>query len=98
MLTKILRLLGFRRRSPAIVVGRPIKRWGLLWHSRNRLDGERAHLIMENCQPALFRTRAAAREFAKQRYGYIANRPDLQAEPHGWRLPQPVRVEIGVTN
>ena len=24
-------------------------------------------------------------------------RPDLRAEPHGWRVPRPVRVSVAVT-
>lgn len=43
-----------------------------------------------------FATRQAARAFIRDRYGYIATRPDLRAEPHGWRLPIPVRIKITV--
>lgn len=92
-MTWLRRLLGLHRRaSPK---PRPIKRWGLVWRSRNRLDGERTHIIiMDDLQPALFKTRAAARRYAKQRFGYIAERPDLQAEPHGWRMPRAVRITV----
>jgi len=44
--------------------------------------------------PALFRTRRECRDYIKEKYGYIKNREDLREEPHGWRLPRPVKVEI----
>lgn len=72
----------------------PVQRWALQWHSKNRLDGERKHLIFEDGIPALFKTREAARMFASKKYGYIKARPDLRAEPHGWRFPQPVKVTV----
>ena len=78
-------------------MSKPVHRWALEWRSVNALDGERRHLISENCIPALFTTRAAARAFAQKRYGYIKHRPDLQQEPHGWRFPQPVRVTVQVS-
>lgn len=68
--------------------------WGALWRSNNRLDGKREHLIYENLKPVLFRTRRECREFIKQKYGYIAERLDLQDEPHGWKMPIPVKVKI----
>lgn len=43
-----------------------------------------------------FRTRRAAAAFIKDRYGYIAERADLRREPHGWKMPVPVRVRITV--
>lgn len=69
--------------------------WGAMWRSNSNLDGGlRTHLINENCLPVLFRTRREARAFIEQRYGYITKRPDLRAQPHGWRLPIPVRVAV----
>ena len=68
--------------------------WAAEWHSNNELDGECRHIIYENCLPALFRKRKECRAFIKDKYGYIADRPDLRAEPHGWRIPQAVKVEI----
>jgi len=68
--------------------------WAAEWHSKNLLDGERRHIIYNNCLPALFRTRRECREFIKDKYGYIAERPDLRDEPHGWLLPQAVKVII----
>ena len=75
-------------------MSKPVQRWALEWRSVNALDGERRHLIFENGIPALFTSRAAARAYAQNRYGYIIRRPDLRKEPHGWRMPRPVRVTV----
>lgn len=49
-------------------------------------------------QPTItFRTKREAKAFIKDRFGYIAERSDLRREPHGWKMPQPVRVRISVT-
>jgi hypothetical protein len=76
------------------VTAQTITRWGLLWHSRNALDGDRKHFIFENTLPVLFDSRAKARAFASKEYGYIRTRPDLRAEPHGWRMPRALRVKV----
>ena len=68
--------------------------WAGEWHSNNLLDGERRHLLYENGLPVLFGTRKACREFIKANYGYVAEREDLRTEPHGWRMPQAVKVKI----
>ena len=68
--------------------------WGAEWYSKCLLDGESRDIIYENLLPALFRTRRQCRDFIKDRYGFIAGRPDLQREPHGWRMPQAVKVII----
>lgn len=72
--------------------------WGVMWRSRNLLDGITLRLMCgpETCAPALFRTRRAAQEWIDREYGYIRTRPDLRAEPHGWRMPIPVRVTVTV--
>jgi hypothetical protein len=44
--------------------------------------------------PVLFSSRALAREWIEDHYGYIKQRRDLRAEPHRWRMPQPVRVTV----
>lgn len=73
--------------------------WAAEWHSKNLLDGEKRHIINNgNCLPALFRTRQKCRDFIKDKYGYIADRPDLQKEPHGWRIPQAVKVKVVKAN
>ena len=71
-------------------------RWVLIWHSANLVDGCTERIISNNHGPLLFRTRKEARELAKLRYGYIHTRPDLRAEPHGWRLPVAVKATITI--
>ena len=70
-------------------------RWGLLWHAKNRLSGCREHLMFENCELLMFTRRSDARAFAHQKYGYIKTRHDLRVEPHGWRMPRPIKI-LGV--
>jgi hypothetical protein len=82
--------------------------WAVKWRSGNRLRGEHAHLLgryharsplpreFEGCPWVLFRTRREARDFIRERFAYIAERPDLQCEPHGWRMPIPVKVTVAV--
>ena len=72
--------------------------WAGEWHSNSLLDGERRHILYENRFPALFHTRRACREYINDKYGYIKTRPDLRTEPHGWRMPQPVKVEVVKVN
>jgi hypothetical protein len=70
--------------------------WVAQWRSNNYLDGIDKHIIYDNYLPTLFRTRKGCREFIEAHYGYIADRPDLQEEPHGWQMPVPVKVKIDV--
>ena len=77
---------------------RPAKAWALEWRSVSRLDGDSRHLIHDKDTnlPLLFKTRAQARQHAEASYGYIRARPDLQQEPHGWRMPRAVTVAITI--
>ena len=89
------RALPSRPRPPAV----ELQAWGIEWHSRNRLDGDRRYLIWDRAAGDtgffhLFRTRASCRAYIEEKYGYIRTRPDLQREPHGWRMPQAVKVQI----
>lgn len=68
------------------------ERWGLEWFSETKLDGTTHHLIFENCRPVFFDSRHEARKYANEKYGYIKSRKDLRVEPHGWRMPKPVRI------
>lgn len=68
--------------------------WGALWRSRSSLDGPCSHIINVACLPVLFRTRQEAKDFIDKNYGYIKIRRDLREEPHGWRIPVPVRVTV----
>lgn len=69
-------------------------RWAVRWRSVSRLDGVTEHWCWDYCKPALFMTRREARAYIKQEYGYIAERPDLRGEPHGWRMPRAVKVRV----
>ena len=68
--------------------------WGMEWYSHNRRDGVTRHLIWRDGLPLLFTTRAECREAIDRMWGYIRGRPDLRAEPHGWRVPRAVRVTV----
>ena len=72
--------------------------WAGQWYSHNRLDEVRKHILHDNCLPTLFRTRRECREYIKGKYGYIKDRKDLREEPHGWRLPRAVKVELVFTS
>lgn len=80
---------------------KPISRtsWAILCRSRNKLDGERTWFEGDASSPAgirLFPSRELAREHVIVAWGYLDGRPDLKAEPHGWKMPRPVKVEISV--
>jgi hypothetical protein len=74
------------------------KLWAPKWSSYNRLDGRQQHLIIFDWQAQeqhlLFRTRRECRAWIAQNFGYIKQRKDLRSEPHGWRMPKAVQVEI----
>ena len=71
------------------------KMWAVKWRIRNRIDGDNSHLIRDPIGIVkLFKTRLEARAYAQLKYGYIKLRPDLQREPHGWRFPTAVTVEV----
>ena len=75
---------------------RSIKRWGIEWYSKNRLDGESRYIMWEHGKPLLFDTRDEARCYNNKKYGYIRTRRDLKEEPHGWRMPKVVRVIVDI--
>ena len=73
--------------------------WAVLRGSDNSLDGTRQWLDgtpAHPCRTRLFETRAEARAYIASDLAYIARRPDLRREPHGWRVPRPVRVQVAV--
>jgi hypothetical protein len=74
------------------------ERWGALWRSKNRREGRCEHLMFENYVPVFFLSKRDAREWIDKKWGYIRKRPDLQREPHGWKMPVPVRVTIEVVS
>jgi hypothetical protein len=73
-------------------------KWAVEWHSKGIGDGDTRHFnfIWNGAVPYLFRTRKEARLFVEERYGFIRDRKDLQAEPYGWRMPKPVKVRIDI--
>ena len=73
-----------------------IIRWGILWCSKNKKDGISEHILCRDFVPALFVTRQDARSYRESRYGYLRNRPDLRAEPFGFRMPRVVRLRISL--
>lgn len=69
------------------------KAWAILWRSNNRLEGKNSHLICRwDTGVPTYSTRKEARSVIEQDWGYIRNRPDLRAEPHGWKMPIAVKV------
>ncbi len=79
------------------VVGKsetPCSAWGALWNSHNNMDGLDNHLICRKGLPVIFKTRKAAKAWIDETHGYIRDRKDLRVEPHGWRMPTPVRITI----
>lgn len=73
--------------------------WAPKWSQTNELDGHREYLSIWHRHlgikfPTVFTTRRECREFIDKEYGYIRERPDLRREPHCWRVPRAVKVEI----
>jgi hypothetical protein len=76
------------------------ERWAILWPSKNRLDGERRDLLgtPDTGMTMLFRTRQEVRDHPKVREfnEMLRRRPDLRAEPHGWKARRPVKVKVTI--
>ena len=73
--------------------------WAILRRSDNNLDGYTEWLAGDweygnYLGVKLFHTRREARKWCQDRHGYIKNRPDLLAEPHGWKPAKVVRVSV----
>jgi hypothetical protein len=78
-------------------LNRKAVRWAILWRSNNRVDGKREHLRGDGTGlPLMFTTRAHCRAYIRGVFGYIQSRPDLRAEPHGWKMPQAVKVLVSI--
>lgn len=79
---------------------RVVSAWAIAHVSNSLTDGYRRWLEGDLRSPVnvlLFHTREEARASIRQRHGYVwRNRPDLRREPHGWRMPQPVKVSVTV--
>ena len=81
------------------MIPRTTECWAILERRINVLDGDRQwlHGIPDGTTGTqLFRTRADARAYVKAVSRGLAKRPDLRAEPHGWRMPRAVRVVVEV--
>jgi len=71
--------------------------WAIKWKSESKLNGKREFLIgLDGYTTIVFRLRKDARTFCKEKFGYIKTRKDLRSEPHGWKMPQVVKVEINI--
>ena len=71
--------------------------WAVQWRSKNKLDGEKRHIIHDHYTPLIFSTKKECSEYISWRYGYIKSRKDLRREPHGYLMPIPVKVKIELT-
>ena len=71
--------------------------WAAKWRSQCLLDGKTEYLIGAGLTPPLlFKTRADCRAYIRIKYSYLATRPDLRREPHGWKMPVPVKVIVRI--
>ena len=71
--------------------------WGAIWRSENRVDGKREHPLMgPSGLPWIFKSRREAQNYIDMTYGYIRRRPDLRAEPHGWKIPVARKIKVRV--
>lgn len=83
------------KRKPPLL--KEAKRWAILCGSDNRLDGKREWLQGDGSGlPRMFMTRKSCRAYIEKHFSYIRTRPDLKAEPHGWKMPQAVKVMVAV--
>lgn len=75
--------------------------WAVKWRSGpNNIDQR----VWEHFCPrtagelgsCVFKSRKAAKAWAKEQFGYITARRDLRRYPHDWRLPIVVRVSLTI--
>lgn len=70
--------------------------WVVLHRRNSLLDGKVEHIQMSDCFPKFFHTRKEARSFIKEKFGYLKNRPDLRAKPHGIRAPIAIKATVTI--
>lgn len=70
--------------------------WCALWRSECKLDGKSEHIIRVNLVPVIFKTKRQCKAWIDEHYRYIKIRKDLRGEPHGWRLPKPVKIVVRI--
>ena len=99
---------NFKGDGPLARTGVPMScGWAIQWTRDCRLDGFRQFLTgMAGLSPApdhlagytilVFKSRAAALAHIETYYAYLRKRPDLRGEPHGWRMPKAVRVNVTI--
>ena len=68
--------------------------WGILWRQENKLEGRRQYLLYRDRMPYLASTRMEARKIINFHWAYLNYRDDLRREPHGWKMPIPVKVRL----
>lgn len=85
--------------------------WGVLWRTTAKsadgpgetllgvyaFHGDIPAWVSGGHTVAMFRTRKEALAAIQTNYGYIAQRPDLHAAPHGWLMPLAVRIKATTT-
>lgn len=67
-------------------------RWAVKWHDFFHYDGLFGSEF--GSRPLLFPTKAKAKAYIDDKWGYIRDRPDLRRPPHNWRMPKAVKVEV----
>jgi len=68
------------------------KRWAVKWDELFHYD--RLFESEFGSRPLLFPTKAKAKAYIKDKWGYILDRPDLRRPPHNWRMPKAVMVKV----
>lgn len=88
--------------------GATCEAWAIKWREENLTGGKREMLLgrfarhesvpdfVAGYRVMTFTTRQQARDYVERHYGHIRNRKDLQSEPHGWKMPQVVKIKITV--
>jgi len=71
-------------------------RWGIKWVSDDYLDGHTEHFMGNPAGWFVFRTRAEARAYRDEHYGYFRDRLDLKVHPFGWKLLRVVKVVLSI--
>lgn len=76
-------------------------RWGIVKSSDNWLDGAREWFdpAWQNGlnmvpMPRMYVTRREAREACTRMRNDLKGRPDLQAQPHGWKMPRVCKIKV----
>lgn len=81
--------------------------WAILGRSENQLDGKREYLqgryfykapdvpdFVSGYKIMVFKTREQARAHVREHCINLRERPDLRKEPHGWKPPKIVKVNV----